>query len=91
MKLAKVYLDWRCPVCLSRWVASSRRASSRSRCSSENLLIKRLQRGLGWSNSTMPMAPITCPLVAQRNAADHKGAGPVGEQVDQIGLPVSST
>jgi hypothetical protein len=43
----------------SRWVASSRRASSRSRCSRENFSIKGCSVVSAWSNSTMPNAPIT--------------------------------
>jgi len=66
-KLAKVYLERRWPSGaflnsgLLRWLASSRRASSRSRCSSANLLISGASVVCGWSNRTMPMAPITGP------------------------------
>jgi hypothetical protein len=60
MKLASVYL-------VRRWLASSRRASSRSRCRCANFWISGCSVVSGWSNSTMPSAPITSPRrVAQQ-------------------------
>jgi hypothetical protein len=85
MKLAKVYLDCRLPaLCFSRWVASSRRASSRSRCSQRELGDQRLQIGLGLvEQHDAQRADHRAVGVAQRNAADDEGAGAVGQQVDQ--------
>jgi hypothetical protein len=81
MKLAMVCLGRRCS-------ASWRRALSSSPCSRANFCISGCIVVSGWSSSTMPRAPMTSPgSVAQRQPADEEGAGVVGQQVHQDGLP----
>ena len=85
-KLARVYL-------VRRWLASSRRASSRSRCRCANLLISGCSVVSGWSNSTMPIAPISSPLCSSRSGMrlTTKVPARLVSRSIRIAWPVSST
>ena len=97
IKLAKVYLARRCPgeapsSGLLRSRASARRASSRSRCNSANLLISGCSVVSGWSNSTMPIAPMTA--LASSNSGMRlttKVPALLVNKSTKIASPVSST
>ena len=92
IKLAKVYLDWRCPAGCRRCDASSRRASSRSRCNKANFSISGCNVVSGWSNSTMPSAPITWPSPSRSGIRlTTKVPARLVSRSMRMGLPVSST
>ena len=92
IKLAKVYLLCRCLPVFRRWVASSRRASSKSRCSNANFSIRGWSVVSGWSNSTMPSAPITCPAPSRSGIRlTTKVPARLVSKSMRMGLPVSKT
>jgi hypothetical protein len=88
-KLAKVYLArrWPSPAALPSGRCAGQLAPGvvQVALQQRKLADQRLQRGLGVvkQHDADGADHLAIGLVAQRNAADHKGAGLVGQQVDQ--------